>query len=65
MINRGDILISLATEGNVEMITRLVELYGANVNHVHSKDVVRRRQLAESLLRFTCAELRRGRVRLL
>lgn len=41
MINRGDILIGLATEGNTEMITRLVELYGANVNHVHSKDVVR------------------------
>ena len=41
MINRGDILINLAREGNTEMITRLVEVYGADVNHVHSKDLVR------------------------
>ncbi len=41
MINRGDALIGLAFEGNVPMITRLVEVYGADVNHVHSKDVVR------------------------
>jgi hypothetical protein len=40
MINRGDALIGLAHDGDVEMIRRLVEMYGADVNHVHSKDVV-------------------------
>ena len=40
MINRGDALVGLAHDGDLPRITRLVELYGADVNHVHSKDVV-------------------------
>ncbi len=47
MINRGDALVGLAHDGNVEMITRLVEIYGADVNHVHSKDVVRQQHSFE------------------
>lgn len=55
MINRGDALVGLAHDGNTEMITRLVEIYGADVNHVHSKDVVSPALFSTAVRRVWCA----------
>ena len=39
MINRGDNLVGIAAQGKIELAERLIEIYGADVNHCHSKAV--------------------------